>query len=753
MDYVDESLDATGSRERGRPAGEHEQRMWLLQQQYPEAVHAHALTYRLVGRPDVDPLNAAVQEALRAPELNVRYRFGEDGVLRRLSAEGAADGPSLTCMSVESTSEAMEALVRRQERPWDLAEEAPLRCCLLLTPDAAILGLIVNRVIDMTASAAWLQRFASFVQGEGAAPGGFGSALSGWSQQETETDVSAPYQEAVAGRDTAVGGSEILDLLLEAFRQALDAPDMTADDDFFDLGGHSLIATRIIGRLLSEQGIEVHLNDLFSYPTAAALAEHARHLPRAEGQEQGGAVVRSEMHRVPLSLAQRSLWKVYAAFGFNQIFNIPFALRFLDCVDEAAFKHAFLDLLERHPGLRTLFHQHDGQVWQEVVPFDEVLRYEWFWYSHESRGVPLKAEASHRFDLARELPLRIRFLIDEETGEQIVSLLFHHIVLDEWSVNLMMEELEQAYRDRVAGNQPAWRQQPLPFHEFALRQHAAGVNQAHLDYWTERLRGAPPPKPLRADSATARGAGELASSAGGWVEFKLERDVAAGLYGLAKRNGASLFNVVYAAIAASIQHLGALDEIVIGTSASGRTDADFFDTIGYFTTVVAHRIGFPETMTLAGLITQVKHTINESMPHADIPIDLVEEALATGTERGRDRMFEVFIQLHAKNKLNGAFTLRDGKRLEFRQIDPEKDESLLGLQFEVLEEVVEGENDVRVMMSYRADHYGPEQVERIKQSVDETFTRFARVTDAEIPLASLQGLGSTLTLESHDRWR
>ncbi|MBZ9558541.1 MULTISPECIES: condensation domain-containing protein [unclassified Modicisalibacter] len=735
MDYVDESLDATGSRERGRPAGEHEQRMWLLQQQYPEAVHAHALTYRLMGRPDVAPLNAGVQEVLRDPELNVRYRFGEDGVLRRLSIEGEADGPSLTCMSVESSREAMEALVRLQESPWDLAEEAPLRCCLLLTPEASILGLIVHRVIDMTASAAWLQRLASFVQGEGVAPGGFGEAFAGLERRETEPDAVVARQEAE--RDTTTKGNQILDLLLEAFRQALDSPEMTADDDFFDHGGHSLIATRIIGRLLSEHGIEVHLNDLFSHPTAAALAEHARHLSRTEEQEQGGEAVRREVHRVPLSLAQQSLWKVYEAFGFNQIFNIPFALRFLDCVDEAAFKQAFLDLLERHPGLRTLFHQHGGQVWQEVVPFDAVSRYEWFGYSHETRGMSLKDEASHRFDLARELPLRIRFMIDQETGEQIVSLLFHHIVLDEWSVNLMMEELEQAYRDRVAGNQPAWRHQPLPFHEFALRQHAAGVNQAHLDYWTERLRGAPPGRPLLADTAATRAENEPASSAGGWVEFKLERDVAAGLYGLAKRNGASLFNVVYAAIAASIQRLGALDEIVIGTSASGRTDADFFDTIGYFTTVVAHRIGFPDTMTLAGLIEQVKYTINESMPRADIPIDLVEEALATVTERGRNRMFEVFIQLHAKNKLNGAFTLRDGKRLEFRQIDPEKDESLLGLQFEVLEEVVEGENDVRVMMSYRADHYGPEQVERIKQTVDETFTRFSRVVDAEVPLASL----------------
>ncbi|RUA22110.1 hypothetical protein DSL92_07735 [Billgrantia gudaonensis] len=184
---------------------------------------------------------------------------------------------------------------------------------------------------------------------------------------------------------------------------------------------------------------------------------------------------------------------------------------------------------------------------------------------------------------------------------------------DEWSVNLMMEELEQAYRDRVAGNQPT-AAPALPFHEFALRQHAAG------EPGTSRLLDGEvaAPGPAAAGGLGSYGAGGRTGVQRGagwnsrWNATPLASTGCQAQRRLAVQRGLCgdcRFDPTP----------GGLDEIVIGTSASGRTDADFFDTIGYFTTVVAHRIGFPDTMTLAGLIEQVKYTINESMPVPTFP--------------------------------------------------------------------------------------------------------------------------------------
>lgn len=559
------------------------------------------------------------------------------------------------------------------------------------------------------ATAFLLERFVSHLEG--------GADFSGIVPQN-----ASPVSEHAALSPAASGqNDDTAATILAEFREALASPDMGPDDDFFDFGGHSLIATRIIGRLLANHGIELRFNDLFSYPTAASLAKQATRLETA-APAQAEATANGSL-TAPLSLAQMSLWKAYAAFGFGEIFNIPFALDFLNPVDENAFECAFLDIIERHPGLRTHFYVENDTVLQKIVPMHDLPGYKWFWTGEESEGVDRNAEASWRFDLARELPMRLRFLKDAQTGRQVLSFLFHHIVLDEWSVNLMMDELTEAYQARAAGKAPVFATRPAPFHEFARKQVASGVNAGHLAYWTDMLRDAPKGLTLDGQNGTRHEASQDEAPAGGWIEFKLGKHVSDGLYAIARQNSASLFNVVYAAIAASLRHLGGLSDLVVGTSASGRTDSGYFDTIGYFTTVVAHRVRFGETMTIGELISSVKNTINGSLEHSEIPIDLVEEAL--GMTPGRDHLFEVFIQIHAKNKLNGTLAGPDGKPVEFRQIDPDKHESMLGLQFEVMEETIGGERSIRVLMSYRSDRYGPHDVERLRHTTSRIFSRFA----------------------------
>lgn len=526
--------------------------------------------------------------------------------------------------------------------------------------------------------------------------------------------------------------------ILQEFRDALATPDLTASDDFFDFGGHSLVATRIIGRLLHNHGVEVRFNDLFSNPTAAGLARHAR-FTEGSGKVIGNgnvevSLAQTDDANAPLGFAQMSLWKIYSAFGYGEIFNLPFALDFLDPVDEAIFGEAFLDLMKRHSGLRTLYFETEtGDVHQEIVPARKLDAYKWFWRSEESTDVDRNAEAAYRFDLSKELPVRLRFLRDPATGRQTLSFLFHHLALDEWSVNLLMDELASAYSARAGGKAPTWSSQPAPFIDFARKQVREGVADSHLAYWTDMLKDAPRELTLFEDGLQETAQDE--SVAGGWVEMQLDHTVSEGLYALAKENGASLFNVVYAVIATSLQRLGDLSDLVIGTSASGRTDSDYFDTIGYFTTVVAHRVRFDRDASVGGLIGSVKDMINGSMPYTDIPIDLVEGAL--GMTPGKDHLFDVFIQIHARNKLNGSLTGPDGRKIDFRQVDPDKHESHLGLQFEVMEEVIGADRMIRVLMSYQTRRYSMAQVEEIRSCVTGMFEHFSRPDASNRKLAAL----------------
>lgn len=535
-------------------------------------------------------------------------------------------------------------------------------------------------------------------------------------------------------------------LIRDAFAEALKVTQFGIHDDFFDFGGHSLVATRVIGQLKAERQIEIHINDLFSQPTAWGLAEHAvdhgenpSHLAATDLPH---STLTSHSRSAPLSFAQASLWKAYAAFGYNELFNIPFALRFVDPVDEQVFGQAFADLLHRHSALRSLFRTDGDQVVQTVIEVGALEHYRWFWPSSESVGMDRQAvlnqEAGYVFDLSKELPIRVRFVRDTQSGAQYLSLLVHHIVLDEWSVNLLIDDLKLAYAARSAGHGPQWPSEVLPLTEYALKQARQGANSEHLGYWLEQLRDAPfdtPLLPALQDDV------HCASDAGGWVEISLEPNVISGLYGLAKQQGASLFNVVYAAIAMTLKHLGAPDKLVVGTPASGRLDSEFYDTVGYFTTLAMHLVHFDQADTVGELVAQVKNTINQSLPYSDVPIDWVEDALA-GTRQDKHHLFEVMIQLHAKNKLHGELTA-DGNLVRFEQVDPEKSESALGLQFEVMEERVAGQDSLRILMSYRSDVYGPQQVRQLTAVTQFMLHQFARPEAA--------GLGLNLLLTKQEQ--
>ncbi|CUZ01302.1 Dimodular nonribosomal peptide synthase [Serratia marcescens] len=556
--------------------------------------------------------------------------------------------------------------------------------------------------------------------------------------------VALPAASPAMAAPAANGDADesVAPLILQEFREALVAPEMTLDEDFFDRGGHSLVATRVIGRLLSLHQIEININDLFSHPTARGLAGYAKRLNVAQPNAALAIADDHDRAQAPLSLAQESLWKVYEAFGHDEIFNLPFSLRFFDAVDETALQQAFIDVMTRHTVLRSRFVEQQGEVVQVVVPAAELPDYQWFRFSHETpagnAAALLAAAGQHRFDLAAELPLRATLLRDADNGQQLLSLLFHHVVLDEWSLNLMMDELGVAYRHRVVGQAPQWSGQPPQFHTFARQQRASGVQQQHLDYWLDALRGAPVGQPIfRQEASTHPAVPAPADVNGGWLEFEVDPAVAEGLYQLARRNNASLFNVVYAGITSALRLLGGPADLLVGTSTSGRNDAEFFDTVGYFTTVVVHRVRFDEGLTVAGLVSQVKNTINGSLPYTDIPIDLVEEGLFGVDADRKNHMFEVFIQIHSRIKLNGEFRLQDGSAIAYRQVEPEKAESLLGLQFEVMEDDLAGAKSLRVMMTYRQDHYSREQANLIADGVQHVFTQFAQHIAGDIALAAL----------------
>ncbi|MDK9771701.1 condensation domain-containing protein [Vibrio sp. B181a] len=689
------------------PITDAEETIWMQQLQEPESISWLFNCYII----DSNGKNWLIEEAFKKLaiedyELNLRYGFSEEFELEKwLDAEGEQIS-SIIQIPKKQLSGLIETL---KTTPWQPEHQSPFRLVIVETEQEKFVFIVSHPIIENQLSDFNVINFLK----------------SNYDLLNKDSLVSSlVFQEVDLSEFNCHSGSNdnIKDIILTEFRTSLDDSSVELDDDFFEVGGHSLLATRIIGNLMNNHGIEISFNDFFKFPSAEALAECASLNQSASNfilEEEGISQRSISDEGAPLSFAQAFLWDAHIATGKCAIFNLPFAMRFDAEVDEEAFKLAFLDLLIRHTGLRTLFVDMDGGAVQRVIQKQDLSSYVWFWNSSEAGDASLKSEAAYVFDLGKELPLRVRFFKDDQTGQQVLSFLIHHMVIDEWSLNNLMPELSKAYLARVQGLEPTWDKPANSIHDYATIQRERGVNAVDLAYWVERLQGATRGLDL-ATSDVGQLPADINPIEANWLEIDLGTHAHDVVSSISREQNSSIFSVVYSAIAQALHEAGNLKDLVIGTSASGRDEAKYFDSVGYFTTMVAHRVMFKPEQSFVELVQEVTQTINDSMPHATVPIDRVQRELGLDPKDGL--MFDVYAQIHADNALYGALEQPDGDSIAYQQILPNKTESLFGLHFEMMENVVDGERTLRLIVTYQTARYSAEQIASIGQKMKDLLT-------------------------------
>ncbi|ARV72474.1 condensation domain-containing protein [Vibrio campbellii] len=689
------------------PITDAEETIWMQQLQEPESISWLLNCYVIDSNSKKWLIEEAFKKlAIEDYELNLRYGFSEEFELEKwLDAEGEQIS-SIIQIPKKQLSGLIETL---KTTPWQPEHQSPFRLVIVETEQEKFVFIVSHPIIE--------NQLSDFNV--------INLLKSNYDLLNKDSLVSSlVFQEVDLSEFNCHSGSNdnIKDIILTEFRTSLDDSSVELDDDFFEVGGHSLLATRIIGNLMNNHGIEISFNDFFKFPSAEALAECASLNQSASNfilEEEGISQRSISDEGAPLSFAQAFLWDAHIATGKCAIFNLPFAMRFDAEVDEEAFKLAFLDLLIRHTGLRTLFVDMDGGAVQRVIPEQDLSSYVWFWNSSEAGDASLESEAAYVFDLGKELPLRVRFFKDEQTGQQVLSFLIHHMVIDEWSLNNLMPELSKAYLARVQGLEPTWDKPANSIHDYATIQRERGVNAVDLAYWVERLQGATRGLDL-ATSDVGQLPADINPIEANWLEIDLGTHAHDVVSSISREQNSSIFSVVYSAIAQALHEAGNLKDLVIGTSASGRDEAKYFDSVGYFTTMVAHRVMFKPEQSFVELVQEVTQTINDSMPHATVPIDRVQRELGLDPKNGL--MFDVYAQIHADNALYGALEQPHGDSIAYRQILPNKTESLFGLHFEMMENVVDGERTLRLIVTYQTARYSAEQIASIGQKMKDLLT-------------------------------
>ncbi|MQY17212.1 non-ribosomal peptide synthetase [Nocardia macrotermitis] len=443
-------------------------------------------------------------------------------------------------------------------------------------------------------------------------------------------------------------------LVAQVISELVGAETVGAGDNFFDVGGNSLLATQLVARLAAATGTRLEVRSVFATPTVAELAARLDGRGRV-GRDTPVLGRRTRPRRVPLSAAQRRLWflnRFNESGGAGErsgVYNVPAALRLRGILDVVAMQSALNAVQARHETLRTVFGELEGEPFQHVL--DPATARVAIGMSEVAEGEideAVRRLAGPGFDLAHAVPLRAH-LLRVAADDHVLVLVVHHIAMDGWSLVPLAMDVATAYRAHHVGQPPEWTELPVQYADYTLwQQETLGSEDdpdsaisRQLDYWRTALDGLPELLPLPTD----RPRPPAPSYRGGSVECAIDARTHRELQAMASEHGVTIFMVLHAALATLLHRITAGDDIAIGTPIAGRGDPALDALIGMFVGTLVLRTGIDGDASFAELLRAVRETDLEAFAQADVPFERLVEVLNPARSQSHHPLFQVMLSV------------------------------------------------------------------------------------------------------------
>ncbi|HEU4963349.1 MAG TPA: amino acid adenylation domain-containing protein [Bacilli bacterium] len=454
------------------------------------------------------------------------------------------------------------------------------------------------------------------------------------------------------------------------FAQVLGHATVARHDDFFHLGGHSLLVTQVISRLRDAFAVEIALSDFFKDRTVAKLAARVETMQQAQlaepsrqgkgaGTDAQASQAASETAHIPpvtavsrestlpLSYAQQRLLFVSQLTG-GSLYNIPVALRLTGPLQRDLLQQSLQEIIRRHESLRTTFAEGEDEQPMQVIHAPEPLPLTLTYRDLRDRPQAereqaerelVRQEGRHPFDLEKGPLFRATVAqLDDEVHVLVINV--HHIVFDGWSMGLFTRELGELYTAYLQGEPHPLPPLSLHYADYAVwqRKHLQGEwldNQ--LAYWTTKLGGELPVLHLPTDRP------RLAAPKhdGAVYRFELPTDLAADIKELAQQQGTTVYMTALAAFKALLARYTDLEDILVGTPVAGRNRRELEDVIGFFVNTLVLRTDLSGDPTFCDLLARVKETALGAFAHQETPFDKLVEELQPERKASHNPLFQV----------------------------------------------------------------------------------------------------------------
>jgi amino acid adenylation domain-containing protein len=437
--------------------------------------------------------------------------------------------------------------------------------------------------------------------------------------------------------------SELERRVLAIWQSVVEAPDAGIDHSYFDLGGDSLRAMTIVGKLNEELGGDLRISDLYHHPTVYLLAlEIQRQQVSPAGREPHAAPAptpgASSATEYPITASQSGIYYLQRLDPRSMAYNIPLSFAVRGPLDAARLQRAVDELVRRHDAFRTGFDIRNGKVVGLVDPSAEVL------ITRQEIGPGEETEVLRGFvqpfDLSETPLVRIK-LASLSDVEHYIVIDVHHVVFDGASVALLLNELVQLYRGEAPAGMPGL---SYADHALLLGQDGADVQAQQRSYWLEQLGGERTTLALPYDFPR----GKVQRFSGDYVELWIGPEQRQKVDSLARTAGTTMFSALFSLFACSLSHICQQGTITVGIPVECRRDPRIRATIGMFVNTLAVRVDVDSAVPLQGMLAAHGTELFAALDHQEYPFETLVRDLGIREEGGHNPLFDVMFAYYPR---------------------------------------------------------------------------------------------------------
>ena len=493
-------------------------------------------------------------------------------------------------------------------------------------------------------------------------------------------------------REATAMSDPVEEILAAIWSRFLGVDGVERDDDFFHLGGHSLLLTRVQSHIRQVLGVSLPLPFLFEHSVLADLASEVERLRTSTSYTLSSISRRPAQGQAPLSFSQQRMWFLERLMPGNPFYISQAPMHLTGALDVGRLGKALAEIVDRHEALRTVFPAAEGQPVQDVlaaIPCLAVVDLEGLppEVLEPERQRLMDADALRSFDLASDLPCRWTLLREGPDAHDLLAT-FHHIAADGWSFYVFFEELRALYGD---GDPLA--ALPIQYADFAAWQQEEmrhGPRFAEqLDYWRSELadlEGAPLPFD-RPRPAVSRFRGRE-------IHHTLDAQTLVALKELSQANQVTLFMTLLSAFNVLFHRLSGSEQVVVGTPIANRNHAEIESLIGFFVNNLVLRSDLAGDPEGVDFLHRTRGRALAAYTHQDVPFEKLVEELHPERSLNQNPLFQVMFSLQ-----NAPQMAKDLGNVGMELVEQE----IQTARFDLELQAVEAEAGLDLLMAFDVD--------------------------------------------------